>query len=166
MRTNRPERLRRFGYVGYYRYFLTFCTFRRRRLFVDSGNVALARSEILRAAEHTRFAVTAYCFMPDHLHLLVQSQSEAADGRQFIAHAKQYSGFVFARAIGERLWQRYCHERVLRGEDDTLSVARYILENPVRAGLAQSPGEYPFSGCPAHSMSAVLEALPWMGRSG
>ena len=56
-------------------------------------------------------------------------------------------GIVSARKwIRGRLWQRGYYERVLRDEDHTRDVIRYILQNPVRAGLAKSPDEYPFLG--------------------
>jgi REP element-mobilizing transposase RayT len=41
--------------------------------------------------------------------------------------------------FGDRLWQRYGFERVLRDDEATLDVARYILRNPVRAGLVDVP---------------------------
>jgi len=50
---------------------------------------------------------------------------------------------------------------VLRSEDQTLPVARYILENPIRAGLAVSPTEYPFSGSTVHPKEAIVEATAW-----
>jgi hypothetical protein len=69
------------------------------------------------------------------------------------------SGFAYQQAYRQRLWQRYFHERVLRGDDDTLSVARYILENPVRPGFVQRVLEYPFSGSDVYSVQDILEAV-------
>ncbi len=161
MFTGRPERLAGYSYLGFQRYFLTFCTFERRPHFTCAEHVACAADQIVRAAEHEQFAVAAYCFMPDHLHLLVEGQTEAADGRRFMTRAKQLSGFAFATSTGERLWQRYGYERVLRGEDDTRAVIRYILENPVRAGLVTHPSSYPFSGSDRYSMAEILQAAAW-----
>ncbi|PYR64618.1 MAG: hypothetical protein DMF87_22555 [Acidobacteria bacterium] len=45
-----------------------------------------------------------------------------------------------------RLWQRGYYDRTLRDRDDAHAVIKYILENPVRGGLAKSPHEYPFIG--------------------
>ncbi len=84
--------------------------------------------------------------MPDHVHLLVHGQSEAADCKRFITAAKQYSGYYYRRQFPGMLWQRYGYERTLRKDEDTVTVARYIAENPVRAGLARSVEEYPFTG--------------------
>ena len=142
MEPRHPQRLPAFSYCGSYRYSLRFCTDKRRRLFVSEPPVAMVRSLLLRAASEERVAVIAYCFMPDHLHMLAQGASDNADCRRFIARSKQYSGFYFKRQFGTRLWQRYGFERVLRDNEPTFVVARYILENPVRAGLAASVEEY------------------------
>jgi putative transposase len=159
MRTGNPGHLRAFDYIGLYRYFLTFCTDRRRHLFTNGDVVDLVRTQILRCATDETFAVVAYCFMPDHVHLLIEGQSERADCRSFVKRAKQYAGFHYTKAFGGRLWQRYGFERVLRNDEATLPVARYIVENPVRARLVASPAEYPFAGSQIYSLSEILEAV-------
>lgn len=133
MITQRPEHLKAFDFRGLHQYFLTFCTFDRQQRFVESTRVALVRTQIERAAVDSRVALTAYCYMPDHVHLLVEGESEDSDCREFISRAKQYSGFHCQAMFGQRLWQRYGFERTLRSEEAAVSVARYILENPVRA---------------------------------
>jgi hypothetical protein len=45
-----------------------------------------------------------------------------------------------------RLWQRGFHDRCLTRTDETLAdVARYIVKNPVRAGLVQRAEDWPCS---------------------
>jgi len=159
MFTGRPEHLKTFDYVGLHRYFLTFCTLNRRPLFLTSDSVDEVRRQFLRAEHDERFAVLAYCFMPDHVHLLVEGKSDDSDCRRFISRAKQLSGFRYKRQFGEPLWQRYGYERTLRSEEATLSVARYILENPVRAGLVRSAAEYPFLGSSVYTVGQIMEAV-------
>ena len=107
MRTGRPQRLGQFDYLGPHRYFLTFCTEGRARLF-DHGDVLwLVHAQILRAAVQGEFDVLAYCYMPNHVHLLVEGVADGSDGRDFIKRSRQYSGYAFARAYGRRLWQAY-----------------------------------------------------------
>jgi len=84
--------------------------------------------------------------MPDHLHLLVEGLHEHSDLKRFQLGAKQYSGFHYKKQFGGILWQRYAYERVLRSHELTLDVARYILTNPIRAGLAPTIDAYRFSG--------------------
>jgi putative transposase len=167
MRTGTPGHLKSFDYIGLQRYFLTFCTKDRERLFVSREPVDIVRTQILRAADDGQFAIVVDCFMPDHLHLLVEGESEIADVRRFIARAKQFSGFYYSKQFHKTLWQRYGYERVLRHEEDTLGVARYILENPVRGGLGQSPQDYEFSCSTRYSVREILDAVGWKGpRSG
>jgi putative transposase len=164
MRTNHPSRLKGFDYTGFFRYFLTFCTFERRRYFVHREHAEAVLSQFLRAAEREHMALLAYCFMPDHAHLLVEGQDEAAEGRRFIVLAKQLSGFHFKQVFGNPLWQRYSYEHTLRGEEPTLSVIRYIVENPVRAGLVTTPADYAFTGSGAYTIEEILSALQWQRR--
>ena len=85
--------------------------------------------------------------MPDHLHLLIQSQAESSDCKAFIRLAKQYSAFYYSKAHGgkKKLWQRYGHDHVLRDDENTDDVVRYVVENPVTAGLCARAADYPFS---------------------
>ena len=159
MRTERPEHLKTFDYIGVYRYFLTFCTHERARLFVKPEAVELVRTQIERAAVDFKMAVIAYCFMPDHAHLLVEGQAADSDCRQFISRAKQYSGFHYKATYGDRLWQRYGFEHVLRNEEAAVSVARYILENPLRARLVERVDEYPFSGSGVYTIEQIVDAV-------
>jgi len=160
MRPKRP-RLHTNLYVGLQRYFLTFCTADRRRWFVDSKHVDPVREQILLAAQGLDMEITAYGFMPDHVHLLVEGTTESADACAFGHQAKQRSGFVFSRAFGARLWQPSYYDHILRENENALSVARYIFDNPVVAGLVESPRDYPFLGSERYSIDDILDAIAW-----
>ena len=97
--------------------------------------------------------------MPDHLHLLVEGMSAAADLRRFVSDAKQSTGYWFKQQYRKPLWQVGYYDRVLRDGDVTLTVVRYVVRNPVRAGLVDDPAKYPFLGCPGLGLHAALEAI-------
>lgn len=44
---------------------------------------------------------------------------------------------------GQKLWQAGFHDHALRGGEDIRAVARYVIANPLRAGLVGRVGEYP-----------------------
>jgi REP-associated tyrosine transposase len=159
MYPDHPTRLPTFDYVGFYRYSLRFCTHARAHRFIDRDAFELVLAQFLRSATEERFAILAYCFMPDHVHLLVEGLSAMADGRRFIAKAKQYSGFYYKKTYAAPLWQRYGYERVLRNEEATLTVARYIVANPVRAGLVVEPRDYAFVGSCVFPLEALLDSV-------
>jgi len=62
--------------------------------------------------------LTAYTFMPDHIHKVVRGTSPDSDGKRYIKLAKQFSGYYFSQAYGERVFQRYGHDRWLRKDGD------------------------------------------------
>jgi len=84
--------------------------------------------------------------MPDHLHLFIEGQKDDSDCRAFVDLLKQRSGFEYRALSGDRLWQRGYFDRVLRNEEATEDVARYVLGNPVRAGLVRSITDWPYAG--------------------
>ena len=84
--------------------------------------------------------------MADHAHLLIEGLSEASDLAEFAKRFKQCSSYRWKAETGYGLWQRGYFERVLRDDEDTFSVAAYIIANPVRAGLVVDPLTYPFLG--------------------
>ena len=90
----------------------------------------------LRAAADEQFAIPADRFMPNHAHLLVEARTDSSKLR-FISRSKQFSGFQYQQRHGQRLWQRYGYERVLRDDEDTRRVARYIVE--IRFAVGWSP---------------------------
>lgn len=152
----RPGRLKGFDYLGPYRYLLTLCTRNRRQHFANGQVLELVLRQIQRTADEHRFAIIAYCFMPDHVHMLAEGTDNASDLRRFVALSKQRSGYRFAKAHGEGLWQDSYHDRVLRHEEATLQVVNYILENPIRAGLATTYDAYPYSGSCIMRLSDLL----------
>jgi len=129
-----------------HRYFVTLCTRNRAPCFLTRSAVGPVMEDLLRIAEGHRFAVPAYCFMPDHLHALLIAEADTASLLDCVRLFKQVSAFRYRRLTGLALWQSGYFERVLRREEQTDTVARYIFENPVRAGLTRRFQDYPFSG--------------------
>ncbi len=142
----RARRIPQFSYRGLQRYFLTICTAERKALFSNAVLVNAALSQIRRSATTYAFSLIAWCFMPDHLHLVVEATSEDADCRAFVVLLKQLTGFHCRPLCKGGLWQRGYFDRILRDEESTEEIVRYVLGNPVRAGLARTLGEGPYSG--------------------
>jgi putative transposase len=145
------------SYTGKREYFLTFCTNQRRPLFTDPEAVNLVETQFLRAARERHFEITAYGFMPDHVHLLVHGLGDSSDCKAFIKSAKQYSGFCFKQSHQQQLWQRYGFERVMRDDHEVAFTIGYIVANPVRAGLVEHPSNYPHRGSQRYTVSELLE---------
>jgi putative transposase len=155
---SKPPRIAGFSYQGLHRYFLTICTFNRQKSFEDSSTVSDTLLQFRKTADEESFEISAYCFMPDHSHFLIEGLADGSDFRRFCKLAKQRSGSLHARKHGGPLWQEGYHDRVLRERDNSLSVARYLLGNPVRAGLVTAPVEYPYLGSDRWTMAELIDA--------
>jgi putative transposase len=146
MPTRLPPRIVGFSYRGPYRYHVVLNTHRRAQHFADHGTCSRF-SDVLRTyAGEAQFDVLVYCVMPDHVHAAIEGLTEGADLRRFINAVKQRTGFIYMNERRTRLWQKGWFDRVLRREELTLDVCRYIAANPVRAGLAETPRDYPHLG--------------------
>jgi REP element-mobilizing transposase RayT len=156
---SRPPRIDGFSYLGPYRYFVTCCTRDRRAVFIDVGIGEFVASQLRRTCRREKFALLAYCLMPDHAHVLVEGTSDTSDLRRLIKSAKQRSGQSFAARHSQPLWQEGFHDRVLRHDEDSKQIARYIVENPVRAGLARSALDYPLSGSDVWTLEELIDGL-------
>lgn len=119
-------------------YLVTFVTRDRRPVFSDVFMGRLLVHE-LRAAERNGLTKTwCFCVMPDHCHWLLTLESASLS--EVVGRMKARS----AKRIGlGPLWQPGFHDHALRREEDLQAVARYVVANPLRAGIVARLGDYP-----------------------
>ena len=131
------------------------CTAFRARRFEDEGVVGDVHRQLQQSALQFDMQITAYCYMPDHLHVLL---TERSDFCELVRRFKQMSAFSYKKSTGRALWQPGYHERILRDDEVTEAVVRYILENPIRAGLTKCLGEYRFAGSGVYDLAGLIMA--------
>ena len=141
----KSPRLREFDYVGPLACHLTFVTRLRRPLFTDPEMASTCLNALDETCARCDATISAYCFMPDHAHVLV-TVGEGGSLAEFARRFKQLSGYRLKQKAGVPAWQTSYYDHVLRREESLLDVARYIWENPVKEGLAVDRVAYPFSG--------------------
>jgi hypothetical protein len=78
---------------------------------------------------------------------VVEGQTQTSDLRRFVKIAKQRVAYVARThfAVAD-IWQDGYYERVVRSYEQIDKLIRYVLENPVKAKLAERAEDYPFSG--------------------
>jgi REP element-mobilizing transposase RayT len=128
-------------------YLVTFCTRGRRPLFADAQLAGTAAAALLEPRRWTQAQLLTWVLMPDHWHGLIELGS-AVSLPGVVGRLKGASAHAIGRNHpGARpVWQDGFHDRALRDEDALPEVARYIVWNPIRAGLAHSPMAYPYWG--------------------
>jgi putative transposase len=111
-----------------------------------------------------RFQLHEFVIMPDHFHLIVTPAKDVS-----LEKALQYikGGFSFRAkkelGFGSLVWEESFTNHRIRDAEDYESHREYIHHNPVKAGLAKMPSEYPYSSAfPGMGLDPVPPALKRM----
>ncbi len=127
-------------------YFLTTCTHNLMPILV--GKVAAQIAETLLCWQvRCRFPLLAFVIMPDHVHVLgVLTNSDEPLSKAF-GRWKNWAAREANLLLGRRgrFWQAAFYDHAVRRDEDLAAIAAYIEANPVSAGLATEPAEYPYS---------------------
>jgi REP element-mobilizing transposase RayT len=126
-------------------YLVTTITPQRKPHFL---NTELARTTV-RSMSSVDLWFPSHCLcwvlMPDHWHGLI----ELGAGKSLSSTMQRVKGAT-ARIVGQSctfdgsLWDKGFHDHALRRDESIEKAARYIIANPVRAGLVGDPMDYPY----------------------
>jgi putative transposase len=119
-------------------YHITAVTLDRQPVFSDLRPARVLINALREAQVRGEATTLAFVIMPDHMHWLLQLEAETSLS-SLVGAVKA----VTAHGLGGRIWQSGFHDHVLRQEDGLAKLARYIVANPLRAGLVQRIGDYP-----------------------
>jgi REP element-mobilizing transposase RayT len=139
-------------------YSITTATQGRRAWFADSDHAQRARLVLENASSWPVAVPLLWLLMPDHLHLLVEAGADETLSRS-ISRVKALIARQIPMDANARLWQPSFHDHALRRQETVLHIGRYILANPVRAGLVKQPRDWPWRG--GRQLNALEEELPW-----
>ena len=126
-------------------YLVTFTTHQRACLFRDLEHAGCVARSLHGLAIWKETKLLAWVLMPDHLHLLI-TLSEKENLQSVVQKLKSNTARelkTFDLSLGQ-VWATAFHDRALRNDEDVRDVARYLVLNPVRAGLVSRVGDYPF----------------------
>ena len=122
-------------------YLVTFITKDRKHRFLDFHCARV----MIRRLKRTKHAKTlAFVIMPDHVHWLLQLLDETSLSRvlQTTKSASAIQLNLHLKRQG-KFWQDGFHDHAIRKEESVKDAARYIIANPLRAGLVSNVRDYP-----------------------
>ncbi|MEL1265357.1 REP-associated tyrosine transposase [Pseudoxanthomonas putridarboris] len=126
-------------------YLVTFTTKDRACLFADHEAACIMARAITDARLWYRSRLLAWVLMPDHWHGLVE-----LGPMDSLSVCVQKLKSNTARVLRSKMpgfpdvWAPSFHDRALRSDENLLAAARYVIANPLRAGLTQSVRCYPY----------------------
>jgi putative transposase len=117
----------------------------RRDIYVDDVDRRAYLTILGQVARWKRWRCLAYCLMPNHVHLLLETpNANLAAGMQYL-HGRYAQKFNERHGRSGHVFQgRYGSVHIASDEHLWTTVA-YVALNPVSAGLCQRPEEWPWS---------------------
>jgi putative transposase len=159
-----PHRLPRECYRGRVTVAFTACIKERRSPFREARVVKQFLELLQKSVEKNLCLVPIYCFMPDHLHLILQGLEDSADTWKAMVDFKQQSGYWFGRNLPQFAWQKDFYDHVIRAHEDLGAQIRYFADNPVRKALVPVWSDYPFTGAIGIDLKEILVDASTPGR--
>ncbi len=117
----------------------------RQDIFADDADRARFLDLLGREIEQHRWRCHAYCLMGNHYRLLIETPEANLSrgmGRLNMAYAQAFNRRH--ERVGH-LFQGRFHAVVVEKDSHLLELCRYLVLNPVRAGMAAVPGDWPWS---------------------
>ncbi len=133
-------------------------------VFVDDNDRRAWLAALRESAATLSVAIHGYVLLPDHVHLLATPRSAEAIGQLVQSLGRRYVA-AFNRRHGRSgtLWDGRFRASVVEPGATLLGCLRYIEQNPVRAGLVVSAGDWPWSSAPHHlgrKTDSLITGLP------
>ncbi len=142
---------------------------RRERAFFEEGDHALYRDLLAESGTRARTEVWAYCFMPNHVHIILVPTDKDGSRRTFADLHRRYTGFVNARArTTGHLWQGRYGSMVM-DETHLVHAVRHVSLNPVCARLVKRARDWVWSSTRAHIAGVddnMVKVAPVLARVG
>ena len=125
-------------------YLLTWATLNRepRLATLPAARTVVCSLKHADADEWTR--TLAFVVMPDHVHWCIELGDIYPLARVMNA-VKSYTANRLRSLLDvqEPIWQTGFHDRAARSSENIEAICRYVIANPLRAGIAESLEEYP-----------------------
>lgn len=134
--------------IAHHAYLVTTVVIAREPRFLDKTTAEAAADALTQNALWSSSRLLCWVLMPDHLHAVVQLGPDEPL-HALVRRMKCNTAAAANRADGRTggVWATGYHDRAIRGEHQLQSASRYIIANPIRAGLVESVSEYPYWGC-------------------
>ena len=123
---------------------------RRQTTFFNESDYRRYFELLVESKARSGIEILAYCFMPNHVHLVVVPEHDDSLRQFFSESHRQYTRRINSRFNWRgHLWQERFHSFVM-SENHLLMAVRYIEQNPVRARLCEAPDQWRWSSVHAH----------------
>ena len=124
-------------------------------LFLRLPEVAKMVVDAIRYRDLRAYRLHAFVVMPNHVHLLMTPLVEVSKVMQSLKRFTAREANRMLGLTGQTFWQDESYDRLVRNGTEFERIVHYIEWNPVTAGLAATPEDFPWSSARADCQSAA-----------
>jgi putative transposase len=118
---------------------------RRCQIYLDDDDRIRFLQLVAKAAARANWSCHAYCLMTTHYHLLVETHEPTISAGMELLNGQFARGFNEKYGLHGHLFEDRFYDEVVEDDVQLLTVSRYIVRNPVRAGMCAKAGDWPWS---------------------
>ncbi|MBO9368155.1 MAG: transposase [Chloroflexi bacterium] len=123
--------------------------------WLENDEIAQIVADALHYLDGKKYELIAYCIMPNHVHVvfkpLIKTQDEQGEYYypvyEIMRSLKGFTAWKINRILNQKgaFWQEESYDHVVRDESELQRIVEYVLMNPVKAGLVESPEMWKWS---------------------
>jgi REP element-mobilizing transposase RayT len=111
----------------------------------DFGMYLILMKDCLKYYEKYKYELICYCFMTNHIHLLIRANEKEIANFIRRLHSMYSRYFNHKYNYIGHLWQDKYYAQLIKDDSQMMETSRYIHLNPVRANMVIKPEEYLWS---------------------
>jgi REP element-mobilizing transposase RayT len=130
---------------------------RRQQIYADTIDRADFNARLADVRKRFEIEIFALCQMGNHYHMLVRATRAVLSDALHRLNGGYAQGFNMRHCLDGHLFQDRFHGVPVTSESHLLELFRYVLLNPVRAGICAEPADWPWS---SYRATVGLDPVP------
>jgi REP-associated tyrosine transposase len=138
-------------------YHITARGVRRSRIYDDGVGYRRFLALFRRVSNDLGWISHAYCLMPNHYHLVLETAEPNLSAGMQRLNSQYAAWFNWRHGFVGHVFESRFYSGVIEFNAHFLELSRYVVLNPVRAGLCRHPKEWPFSSYRTVPTAKILD---------
>ena len=135
----------------------TFCIKDNNHFFTSNVQFKIFEKILVDELNDFNCSAYVYIFMPDHVHMILAGNDFDANIKKCLEMFKQKTGYSLSKNYPHIKWQKDYYDHILRSKENLDVHIKYILNNPVRAGIVEHWKQYLFKGSTVYDLNEWAE---------
>jgi putative transposase len=139
---------------------------RRSTIFHDERDHSVFLGLLGRLIRKLSWRCHAYCLMPNHYHLVLETPEADLSAGMHWLNSRHAQWFNERHGLEGHVFDRRFYSALVESEWHLVQLSRYVVLNPVRAGLCAHPADWPWSSYRAavgkNRLAQVVITVAWL----